>query len=199
MVSMILLEEAEVDYRIHSVNLMKGEHKKESYLAINPKAKVPAMKLDGVILTENPVLIQALVHRFPEAKLMPETSSPLESLQQWSHLCFCSSTLHPAVTRVCKPEFFGEADAVDAIRAKGKEAMCDGLSLVEDRLKDNRWWYGDSWSAMDAYIFWVFSRLNRCDFDFADFQNLVYHSEKMKVRVAVQRAVAKEKSILPAS
>ncbi|WP_317928456.1 glutathione S-transferase family protein [Halioxenophilus sp. WMMB6] len=195
-VSMILLEETGVEYAIQPVNLMRGEHKQPAYLAINPKAKVPALKLDEEFLTENPVLIQALAYRFPDAKLMPPAVDTMASLQQWSDLCFCAANLHPLVTRLCKPEFFAGEEAIDNVKEKATLAMHAGLALVEERLANTHWWYGDAWSAVDAYVYWVYARIALCGFDFSEFPHLEGHAKRMGERPAVQKATEKERAIL---
>jgi glutathione S-transferase len=46
--------------------LAKGEHKTEAYLKINPWGKVPALSVDGKIITENTAILTYLARRFPE-------------------------------------------------------------------------------------------------------------------------------------
>ena len=162
-VSIILLEEAKADYHLHMVKLMQGEHKKPEYLSINPKGKVPALKVDEQILTENPVIISYLNKQFPEANLLPNVATEIAQLQQLSDLCFCSSTLHPIVTRLCKPEFFVEQQPSTEIKQKACSDLLNALQWVDKRLGESQWWYGEQWSAMDAYIFWVVSRAQKCD------------------------------------
>ena len=48
----ILLEELELPFEVYIVNLPKGDHLKPEYLAINPKATIPALvRDDGPVLT----------------------------------------------------------------------------------------------------------------------------------------------------
>ena len=39
----IMLEETDLEYELHTVNLGEGEQKKPEYLAINPNGKIPAI------------------------------------------------------------------------------------------------------------------------------------------------------------
>jgi glutathione S-transferase len=49
----VIFEEIGKPYEMQAVNLRAGDHFKSAFLAINPKAKVPAVLLDhGEILTE---------------------------------------------------------------------------------------------------------------------------------------------------
>ncbi|GAB1268294.1 glutathione S-transferase family protein [Aurantivibrio infirmus] len=195
-VSLILLEEAQSDFSLKLVRLDKGEHKKLNFRKINAKCKVPVLVVDGVKLTENPAIITYISYLFPEANLLPLADSKVEELAQLSDLCFCSATLHPMVTRICKPEFFVERKSIFSVKQKASEAMDEGFSLIEEHLVDGPWWYGESWSAMDAYIYWVFTRVQSCGFDVNRFPRFIDHANRMKQRPAVQRAIAKEAAML---
>ena len=72
MASHIALEEAGAHYETHFVNEDAGEHRTEAYLRVNPRGKVPALRLtDGSVLVEN-IAIQTYVARtHPEAGLLP--------------------------------------------------------------------------------------------------------------------------------
>ncbi|GAA6184614.1 glutathione S-transferase family protein [Aliiglaciecola sp. 2_MG-2023] len=192
-VSLILLEEAKAKYDIHWVNLMKAEHKSAEFKQINPKSKVPALAVESQVLTENPMIIKYISERFPEANLLPKVDSGLAEYQQISDLCFCSSTIHPLVTRFCIPAFFADENGMPSVKAKALEALMDSLAWVEQRLAAGNWWYGEQWSAVDAYIFWIISRLQRCEFSLATLPNLAHHTEKMLKRDSVINALNKEK------
>ncbi len=63
----IVLEEIGTPYERQLVNLAKGEHKSEGYLKINPHGKVPALAVDGAVLTENVAILTYLAKQFPGA------------------------------------------------------------------------------------------------------------------------------------
>ena len=63
MASHIVLEEAAAVYEARLVNEEAGEHRGEAYLRINPRGKVPALRLlDGTVLVEN-IAIQTYIAR----------------------------------------------------------------------------------------------------------------------------------------
>ncbi len=191
-VSSILLEEAGVDFESRVVRFMKGEHKSPEYKKLNPKGKVPALVIDGEVLTENVAIITYLNQLFPEANLLPATSRPFEQAQQIADLVFCSATLHPLVTRICRPPAFAGMEAAKAVWTLGCEAMDEYFDLINKRLQDQPWWYGDQWSAMDAYLYWVFSRV--CDGNYAveSYGNYADHKTRMELRPSVQKTLARD-------
>ena len=71
-----MLEEVGVPYRFEVVNLESGDHKKPSFLAVNPMGKVPAIAHRGVVVTECAAICAYLADAFPGAKLAPATDSP---------------------------------------------------------------------------------------------------------------------------
>jgi glutathione S-transferase len=58
MASHIALEETGVPYEAKPVSLVTGEHLKDEYLkTVNPRGKVPALRTDEGVLTENVAII----------------------------------------------------------------------------------------------------------------------------------------------
>ena len=191
-VPLILLEEIGEAFETRIVNLPRGEHKAPAYRAINPKAKVPALEIDGNILTENAALVLYLHGRYPAAKLMPEAEDLLARTVQLADLFFCGTTLHPLVTRMCIPVFFAVPSVSADVQAKASEGLNEYFAIVEDRLSQGPWWYGDSWSAMDAYLYWIYWRVCSCGFDPVNFPRFADHARRMEARPAVRRAIARE-------
>ena len=190
----ICLEEAGQNFESVLIRFMRGEHKSPEYRKLNPKGKVPTLVIGGEVLTENVAIVTHLNERFPDSRLMPEASDSLTRARQLADLCFCSATLHPIVTRIRMPHFFANKDAAQSVWEKGCEAMMEFFGLIENRLADQAWWYGDSWSAMDAYLYWVFWRVEGADFDTTPYPRFKDHSDRVEERPAVQRALAREKA-----
>ena len=191
-VAAIALEEAGVRFETQLIRFMKGQHKSPEYKKINPKGKIPALVIDGEALTENVAIITYLNQRFPEAGLMPKAEDALASARQLADLCFCSATLHPIVTRIRMPHFFASEEAAKSVWEKGCQAMHEYFSMIDYRLSEQSWWYGESWSAMDAYLFWIYWRVEGAEFPVKDYVNFAAHKFRMEQRPAVRRALARE-------
>ena len=189
-VPLIALEEIGQPYNIEVVAFMKGQHRSAEYLALNPKGKVPTLVVDGATLTENVAILGWLSDRFPEAQLLPLTENSWSRALQVSDLAYCASGLHPLVTRLRIPQFFCDTgDGVDRVFAMAETAMRPNFAFIDRRLADHRWWYGDQWSILDAYINWVWFRVTGTKFDASAFPNLARHDGEMKERPAVGRAL----------
>jgi glutathione S-transferase len=193
-VTAIALEEAGVDFETRLVRFMRGEHKSPEFKRRNLKGKVPALEIDGTVLTENVAILAYLAERFPEAGLLPSMASPLKRAEVLADLCFCSSTLHPLVTRIRMPMFFAGAENALVVKQTAEAAMDEYFQLVEDRLASGPWWYGEAWTAMDGYLYWVFWRVEGAGYDVSRFPRFSAHARAMEQRPAVQRALAREEA-----
>jgi len=190
-VPLIALEEIGSPYSLEVVAFMKGQHKSPEYLALNPAGKVPLLVVDGVPLTENVAILTWLAERFPEAGLLPESEDGFARAGLISDLAYCASGLHPIVTRLRIPQFFCDTpDGSRRVFDMAEVAMRPNFELIDRRLADNRWWYGDRWSIVDAYINWVWFRVTGTQFDASAYPNLGRHDADMKIRPAVKRALA---------
>jgi glutathione S-transferase len=190
-VPLIALEEIGIPYSLEVVAFMKGQHKSPEYMSLNPAGKVPLLVVDGVPLTENVAILTWLAGRFPGAGLLPESEDHLARAGLLSDLAYCASGLHPIVTRLRIPQFFCDTpDGSRRVFDMAEAAMRPNFDLIDRRLAGNRWWYGDRWSIVDAYVNWVWFRVAGTRFDGSAFQNLHRHDADMQQRAAVKRALA---------
>ena len=69
--SHIALEEIGAPYEAHKLDLAAGDQAKAAYLAVNPRARVPALVTPGGALTESPAILRYLADLYPERALLP--------------------------------------------------------------------------------------------------------------------------------
>ena len=190
----IALEEIGVPFETELVRTAANQQNSEEFLKVNPKGKVPTLLIDGEPLTENVAILTWLNLQFPEAALLPETKDNLARVQQTADLAFFSSTVHPTVTRIAMPiKFIADSElSFELVRPKGEEAMMPIMRMIEQKLEGKTWWYGDHWSVVDGYLFWVWWRITGVGFPDAAFVNIRRHFEQSNNRPAVQRAMERE-------
>src|SRR5215217_445203 len=97
--SHIAIEETGAPYEAKLTALAKGEQRTPEYLAINPRARVPALKTEDGVITENVAIVTYLAKRFPEKTLLPR-DLPAE-VRCISTMAWLSNTIHPGFTRAC--------------------------------------------------------------------------------------------------
>ena len=77
-VAMHALEAIGASFTDALVNFRTQGQSDPTYLAVNPKGKVPALELGGRILTENAAILWMLHECHPAANLMPASADPLD-------------------------------------------------------------------------------------------------------------------------
>ena len=124
MVPYINLSEAGADFEVVAINFRAGQHHGPEYLQVNPKHKVPALVIDGEVLTENVAINLSIARTFPQARLLPA-----DAKQEWQAvalMAWCASSIHPALTpnnnpaRFCETQLGGERQAVRPAAARRK-------------------------------------------------------------------------------
>lgn len=190
----IALEEAGASFDTELVRMAANQQRSPEFLKLNPKGKVPTLLIDGDPLTENVAILRWLAAQFPDANLLPKTTSDLEILKQTADLAFFSATVHPIVTRIAMPMKFipDAAQSFEIVRPMGTEDMKKTMAMINDRLADGPWWYGAEWSVLDGYLYWVWGRISGVGFPGDAFPNIQRHHDLSNDRPAVQRAMARE-------
>jgi glutathione S-transferase len=137
--SHIALEEAGAKFEAQRINLREKEQQRPEYLAVNPKAKVPALAVDGGTITENPAIISYVADTHPQAKLLaPPGELARAKAQEW--MAWCASTVH----RDFSPLFR------DKDNAEQRKVTQKNLEDYEQWLKGT-YVLGETFSAADCY------------------------------------------------
>lgn len=192
-VTMTALEEAGVPYIDRWIDIRSNQQYSPDYIARNRKAKIPALSVDGNTLTENPAILFYLHQRYPEAGLLPRGGDIYDNARGLSDLAWCASMLHPMVRQIRNPKKWTKGD-VSGIAEDGLEKLNKEASFVDDALSKSTWWYGETWSIVDVYIYWVFSTAAKGAFELDDYPGLAAHAERVRARPSFQRALAKEQA-----
>ncbi|WP_299614696.1 glutathione S-transferase family protein [uncultured Tateyamaria sp.] len=190
----IALEEIGVPFDTELIRTAANQQNSAEFLKLNPKGKVPTLLINGTPLTENVAILSWLNATFPDAGLLPRSNSALEALQQTADLAFFSATVHPTVTRVAMPLKFIEDKELsfEIVRPVGIEAMNKIMAMIDARLKSGPWWYGDAWSVVDGYLFWVWARILGVGYPGDAYRNIQRHHDLSIARPAIQRAMLRE-------
>ncbi len=186
------LEEIGVPYEDCAVDISSGEQRQPSYIEINPKGKVPALRIGGHVLAEDAAILHYLRVQHPAAHLLPtpaEEPAPNAGLED---LVWCSSTLHVLVRQIRMPIRFSST-ATEGVRAAGITGLTPIVERIAQRLAD-RWWYGANWSILDVYLYWIYSTAASAGFELP--AALGNHAGRVRARPSFQRALAREQAAL---
>lgn len=190
-VTMTAMEEIGIDYEMRPVDLLSGAQKSAEYLAINRKCKVPALAVEGRLLTENPSILHYLHRLRPQAALLPRSDNLAEDTQGLSDLIWCSSTLHPMVRQIRNPQRFTKGE-LPGVKADGMEKFAAECAYLSARFAGATWWYGENWSIVDTYLYWAYSTAGKGGFPVNNFPQLVSHAGRVRARPSFHRTRNKE-------
>jgi glutathione S-transferase len=190
--SHIALEEAGAAYTLERIDFASAAQTGPEYLAVNPKAKVPALATPQGILTETPAMLVYIAQCFPAAGLAPfDDPFAFAELQAFnSYLC---ATLHVAhAHRMRGYRWADDPAAIAAMQRKVPEAMSTCYALIEQHMFRGPWVMGDSYTIADPYLFTIAQWLEPDGVDPAGIPRIADHRRRMSARPAVTRAIAAE-------
>lgn len=194
-VPLTALEHIGCAYEVEVIDLMKGEHIRPAYQAINPRAKVPALVVDDQLLSENLAILRWLDMRFPEARLFPIPADDWERAQQLSDLAWISSVWHPYVRANKMPIRWTTGD-IQPVRERGVELLTPCVKQFAQRLGQSPWWY-DDWSILDVYFHWAYTTAEEGHFDLSPFPEIARHRSAVEALPAYLRALDREHRFIP--
>lgn len=189
-VTMTALEQVGAHYTDRAVDLRRGEQRGPEYLAVNPRGKIPALLVNGRLITENAAILWWLHGEHPKARLLPAADAWGQAQQQ-SDLFWVSSAFHPSVRANMMPIRWTTGDPAP-VRERGKQLIAPLLARLEARLAAQPWWYGNSWSILDTYLYWCYTTAEEGEYDLSGLDRIADHRRRVAEHPAFVRAIARE-------
>jgi glutathione S-transferase len=176
MATHIALHEVGAPFEPRLLSFKNKEQQRPDYLALNPEGKVPALVIDGWVLTEVAATLYYLAKTYPAAGLWPRGGVE-EDAQAISWMSFIAATVHPA-------------------RRAGEEAWRAVFHLCEQRLAGQEWAVGRQYSLADIHLFRLFWRfVDALHPDRRPCASLYRHYDRMMARPAVEKTIEIESAI----
>lgn len=195
MASHIGIEETGAPYEERPTLLPKGEHKTPEYLKVNPRGKVPALDVDGHVITENTAILTYLARRFPEKKLLP--ADPIQEAHAIGAMAWFSNIVHPSYQRYMRPERFAEGEAAQAtVKETGRKSFWDNVSEIDSLLGASPWMIGGQFSVADGYALVFYGWGVRSQFPMNELARYTAWKDRMLERPAVRKVLENEKNVL---
>ncbi|MDA0238609.1 MAG: glutathione S-transferase family protein [Proteobacteria bacterium] len=189
----ISLTEANATFEARPLNYRKQEQRSAEYVTLNPKHKVPLLVVDGVTLTESTAIQTWIARTFPEAKLMP--TDPWEELKAISLHSWCSSGIHPYLSRINNPARVCDVpDAEESVIRLASKNLTECFGIADEMLSGREYFF-DHFMSPDAHFFWCCRRATQLGFDLSEFTNCMAHFERMTDRPSTQKLLAYENEV----
>ena len=150
----VALEELEIPYNVHVVNLMSGDQKKPEFLKLNPNGRIPVIvdtDNDNLAIMESGAQLIYLAEKV--GKLLPTEAKARANVMQW--LMFQMGGIGPMMGQANVFFRYWPGDplqpAIDRYQNEGRRLF----EVMETRLKDNEF-LADDYSIADiANWCWV--------------------------------------------
>lgn len=186
----ILMEELDLVFEAHLVNLMNGDHNTSEYLALNPKATIPLLvRNDGSALTEFQAIAYWLARSYPKAKLLP--GDPDGDARVIEVMDYVVGTIHgQGFARIFTTDKFAlhETD-FEAVKAQGMDIVNRGFAIINDSLSAQGYVI-DTFSIADAALFYVEFWADKTGITLPE--NCLKHYRLMLERPVVRRVLMEE-------
>ena len=188
-----LLIELDVPHTLHLLDFDKREHKSPEYLKINPAGVVPALVIDGQVITEAAAIVMHLADLHPLARLAPDTATPQRAhYYQW--MLFMANTLQPAYRAWFYPaEPAGDAN-VDAVKQQARLKLEAAWDRVADHLTSHGGPYllGEKLTAADFLLTMLMRWSRNMPKPSDTWPVLQAYAQRMKARPAFKEVYARE-------
>lgn len=186
----ILLEELGLVFEVYPINLLAGDQFKPEYLAINPRASVPALVCpDGTALTTYQSIAIWLAEAYPESKLMPTDAD--HQARVTGVMNYCINKLHgEGFTRIFTTERYTIDDSeTEAVVLQGRKIIERSFARVND-LMHGRAYVADQFSIADSALFYVEFWADHSNIPLPEFCRA--HYQRMLKRPAVRQVLLEE-------
>ncbi|UWR02595.1 glutathione S-transferase family protein [Ruegeria conchae] len=181
----IALEEAGLEYEAVQLDFAGGEQTKPAYRQINPKGRVPALAVDGGILTETGALLEFVAAKAPEAGLVP--ADPVMAARMREVMYYLASTMHVNHAHKLRgPRWADKKASWKDMKDKVPQTMTASCDYIVSNGLRGPFVLGETLSLADAYLYVVCSWLEGDGVDVSAFPKIIAFREAMEARPSVQ-------------
>ena len=187
----ILLEELELVFEVHLVNLLVGDQDTPAYRALNPKGTIPTLvRDDGTALTDFVAIAWWLARNWPKRGLLPDDGE--EQARVLEVMNHAVGMVHgQGFARIFTTDKFTPSPADHAaVKARGREIVEQGFAVMNDALDGRDYAVGDRFTIADAALFYVEFWATRSDIPLPP--HCLAHYTRMLTRRAVRQVLAEE-------
>ncbi|MBL8268279.1 maleylacetoacetate isomerase [Steroidobacter sp.] len=165
-----------LDYERISKAFAKNEHRAADYLALNPQGLIPALEIDGAVISQSLAIIEYLNDLNPQPALLP--ADPLSRAQVRSMALAIACDIHPLNNlRVLNYLRKDLAQNDDGVNTWYRHWVTEGFRGLEQQVAKHssarRYCFGDTVSLADVCLVPQMYNARRFETDLTPFPTLV--------------------------
>lgn len=187
----IVLNLKQISYELLPISLMKNEHKRADFKAINPQGFVPVLAVNDQLLFQSPAIIEWLEETHPEHALLPNEPLARAKVRALAALVGCD--IHPINNKRIL-EYLVNHLKLDEQQVQGwcQHWIDEGFTALETLLAADHergdFCYGNQPTLADAYLIPQVDSSKRFKVDMSKYPNIQHIYDACMALPAFQAA-----------
>jgi glutathione S-transferase len=145
------LRELGVEFELITVNMMRGEHRRPEFLAINPAGKLPVLVDGDLVLTESVAIVIYLAEKYPDQGLLPGGLAERAHVMQW--LLFAATELEQPLWRISRhTAIYPEDKRLPSEVILARKDFVDMAAVLHEHMKGRQFVVGESVTIADLVL-----------------------------------------------
>ncbi len=161
---------------------------KKDFLKINPSGSVPALDVDGWILTQNAAILNYLADSNPQSGIGGDGSAKSRAeINRW--LAFANADVHPSFAPLFgSTSYLEDAETVDKTKAAARKRLRGLYEIANNHLRGRNWLAG-SRSIADPYLYVTLRWAGNFGVDLDGLDELARFRDRVEADAGVQSAL----------
>lgn len=182
-----LFEELGLPYELERFKLGDPEMRAPDYLRVHPVGRVPALEDGEVTIFESGAIVQYVLAKYGEGRLVPDTASPeFPVYLQWLH--YAEGMIMPPVNTIMVETLFLPEERRNQVNVDRATKLLTRMLGVVERGLEAREFLAGAFSGADIMTGHASMVAVRLGADISDKPNLSAYVERLQTRPALQRA-----------
>ncbi len=184
-----LFEELGLDYELEHYKLGDPSMRSPEFLKVNPNGRVPTLEDGDDCLSESGAIVEYILARYGNGRLVPEVSSPdFPVYLQWLH--YAEGMIMPPISTIVVETILLPEDRKNQVNVDRATKLLNRLLMAVDRHMEGREFLAGAFSGADIMTGHACSVSQRLGGDLSDKPNLAAYVARIEERPALVKARA---------
>ena len=184
-----LCEELGLPYELELFKLGERRMREPEYLGVHPMGRVPALEDDGTFLFESGAIVEYVLARYGNGRLVPPTDSPeFAPYLQWLH--YAEGMIMPQVNIIVVETLFLPEERRNQVNVDRATKQLSRMLTAVDQALDGKDYLTGEFSGADIMTGHACVVSARLGADISDKANVAAYVDRLKARPALAKAFA---------